>query len=88
LNEEVFKMSNKVILELDPTQVEQLVERLSIQDKIRLVQKLANETWANRLDRVIQRMRKRVREMRISDKEIDALCEEVKREYDERHRRH
>lgn len=81
-------MQGKVILELRPTQVEELVERLSIQDKIRLVKKLEGETWVNRLDNIVQKMRKRIRETKFSIKEIDHICEEVKREYDERHRRH
>ncbi len=81
-------MSNKVTLELNPNEVEELVEKLSIQDKIRLIRKLETETWANRLDNVAQRMRRRIKEARISDKEIERLCEEVKKEYDEKHRRH
>ena len=81
-------MSNKVILELNPHQVEELVEGLSIEDKIKLVRKLENETWARKLDMVVQRMRRNIKKAKISDREIDNICEEVKREYDNKHRRH
>lgn len=79
-------MSNKVVLEFTPTQVEELVEKLSIEDKIRLVRRLEKETWAKRLDEVVFKMRRRIKEIGIKDKDIDRLCEEVKREYNEKHR--
>jgi hypothetical protein len=81
-------MSNKITLELNPNQVEELVEKLSLADKIHLVRKLENETWASKLDIVVKSIRRSVRKARISDKEIDALCEDVKREYNEKRRRH
>ena len=81
-------LSNHVTLELSPHQVETLVERLPLQDKIRLVRKLENETWAKRLDSVVQRIRCKVRAAGISDKKIERLCEDVKKEYDEKHRHH
>ena len=78
-------MPNKVTLELKPSVVEELVEKLSIQDKINLVRKLENETWAKRLDEVVSRIRKRFREAPISDKEIRQICEETRqRLYNER----
>ena len=39
-------MSHKFTLELNPADVEQLVDKLSLDDKIKLVRKLENETWA------------------------------------------
>ena len=76
---------NKVTLELNPNQVEELVERLSIEDKIRLVRKLEQETWAKRLDEVVSRIRKRFRQNPLSDKEITQICEETRqRLYNER----
>ena len=81
-------MSNKVTLELDPTQVEELVEKLSIQDKIQLIRKLENETWAQRLDEVVGRIRKRFKQNPISDKEITRICEETRqRIYNEKVKR-
>lgn len=78
-------MSNKVTLELNPNEVEKLVEKLSIKDKLRLVRKLEKETWAKRLDEVVSRIRKRFRQAPISDKEIRRICEETRqRLYNER----
>jgi ribosomal protein L31E len=78
-------MPNKVTLELNPNEVEELVDKLSIQDKIRLVRKLENETWARRLDEVVSRIRKRFKQTSISDKEIRQICEETRqRLYNER----
>ena len=78
-------MSNKITLELNPNQVEELVEKLSIQDKIRIVRKLQQETWAKRLDDVVFRIRKHFKQNPISDKEITRICEETRqRLYNER----
>lgn len=78
-------MANKITLELNPNQVKELVEKLPIEDKIHLVRKLENETWARRLDEVVLRIRKRFRQNPISDKEIRQICEETRqRLYNER----
>jgi len=78
-------MPNKVTLELNPNEVEKLVEKLSIEDKIRLVRKLEKQTWAKRLDEVVSRIRKRFKQSPISDKEIRRICEETRqRLYNER----
>ena len=78
-------MSNKIALELNPSDVEGLVEKLSIQDKIRLVRKLENETWAQRLDEVVSRIKRRFKQAPVSNKEIRKICEETRqRLYNER----
>ncbi|MDP2905325.1 MAG: hypothetical protein Q8O22_03375 [Candidatus Omnitrophota bacterium] len=74
-------MSNKFILELDPVAVEQLVDKLSMDDKIRLVRKLENETWARRLDEVVFSIRKRFKRARMSDKEVLRICEETRQKF-------
>lgn len=81
-------MSNKITLELNPSEVEGLVEKLSIEDKIRLVRRLEQETWARKLNLVTQRIRRNIKKTKISAREIDNICEEVKREYDNKYRRH
>lgn len=70
---------SKVILDLNNKQVEKIVESLPMEEKLRLVRKLEQETWARRLDKVVQRIRKRFRENPLSDKEITRICEEVRR---------
>lgn len=78
-------MPNKITLELNPGDVEELVEKLSVQDKIKLVRKLENETWAQRLDEVVSRIRKRFNQAPISSKEIQQICEETRQKlYNER----
>ena len=82
-------MSNKLTLEFNPNQVEELINKLSIEDKIKLVRKLENETWARRLDEVVFRIRKRFKKNPISDKEIQQICEETRqRLYNERIKSH
>ena len=81
--------SNTITLELSPNQVENLAEKLPLRNKIHLAHKLAKETtWQERLDTVTTRMRASVKKARVSTKSIDRICEEVKKEYDEKHRRH
>lgn len=78
-------MSHKFTLELNPADVEQLVDKLSLDDKIKLVRKLENETWARRLDEVVFRIRKCFKQTPISDKEILRICKETRQKlYDER----
>ena len=78
-------MTHKITLELVPTQVEALVEKLSIPEKIRLIKKLEQETLGARLDRVVNQARKRFKQNPLSDKEIQRICEETRqRIYDER----
>lgn len=81
---------SKVLIEVNPEQISKAIDRLSIRDKIRLVRRLENETWAQRLDEVVGRIRKRFKENPISDKEITRICEETRRRlYHERSaRRH
>lgn len=71
-------MSVKVMLELKPNQIEEILERLSIQEKLRIIRKLENQTWAKRLDGVVTRIRKRLRQNPISDTEITQICEEAR----------
>lgn len=77
-----------VTLQLHIKQAEKLVEQLSLKEKIKLFYRLEQSTWAKRLDEVVSRMRRKVKETRITDEDINRLCEEVKKEYDEKHRRH
>lgn len=76
----VFKMSNKITLELDPRKVEELVDKLSIEDKIRLTRKLERETWGKRIDRLFKKIDQRRKKYPISDKEIRQEIEAVRRQ--------
>lgn len=75
----------KVNLSLDVKDVEKLVEKLSIPDKIRLVRKLEEETWAKRLDETVSQIRKKFKKNPLPDKEIAKICKETRqRLYNER----
>lgn len=80
-------MSVKVMLEFKPNQIEEILEKLSIQEKLRIIRKFENQTWAKRLDDVIGRIRKGFRQNPISDKEITQICEETRQKiYNERNK--
>lgn len=78
-------MASKIALELTTTQIESLVEQLSVENKIRLVKKLEQETWRQRFEQVVSKIRQRFKENPLSDKEIQRLCEEARQKvYHER----
>ena len=82
-------MSNKIILELRPEQVEHLVEELPIEEKLRLVRKLDDETLNIRMDEILKNIDKRRRKHPISSKEIDKIVKGVRKElYAQRYRRY
>lgn len=75
----------KINLSLDVKDIEKLVEKLSIPDKIRLVRKLEQETWQERMKRITANIRRKAKKNPISQKEITHICEEVRQElYEER----
>lgn len=63
-------------------------ERLPSDERIRLIEELKEEAWTNKLDTAAHRMRIRIKQAKVSVKDIDRICEEVKQEYNEKHRRH
>ena len=75
---------SKFTLELD---VKELIGRLPIEERIRLVKDLERETWAKRLDAVVKRIRKRFKKHPISSQEITAICDEVRQRNYEKNKR-
>lgn len=71
-------MPNKIILELKPNQVEELVERLPIQEKIKLAAQLDRETWDIRFNELIRKIRQRAKKSSISEKGIRRACQRVR----------
>lgn len=69
-------MSTKVTIELKPKDVERLVGKLSIEDKIALVRKLEKELWGKRLDIIIRNIKSRSSKAKLSRTEIS---QEVKK---------
>jgi len=68
-------MASKITLELNSAQIEALVEKLPVAEKIKLVRKLESETWPERLDDVVLTIRKQFKKSSISDNDIRRLCE-------------
>lgn len=74
---------------IDIKAIEHLIEALKPEDRIQLLKRLEDDLWKSQLDRVVKRMRKRIKERGISDEEIDRICEEVRKErYDKNQSRH
>jgi len=63
-------MTNKITLYLDVKQVERLVEKLPLEDKLKLVHKLEKETLRKRWSGILKDIDKRLKRFPISKKEI------------------
>ena len=72
-------MINKINLELDVQQVEQLVERLPQSDKIRLFRRLGQQTALQRMREIFKEIDERRRKFAVSDKEIQEELAVVRR---------
>ena len=71
---------SKVTLELDSRQIEELVERLTIEDKIRLALKLNLETWPERFKNLIVRIDARLKNRKIpSDEKIVRTIKKIRK---------
>ena len=60
------------------TQVVVLIRKLSERDKIRLLERLEEETWASKLESQVNRIRMRLKANPITDSDIDRIVEEVR----------
>ena len=71
---------SKVTLELDSRQIEDLVERLTIEDKIHLALKLNLETWHERFKNLISRIDARLKKRKIpSDEKIVQAVKRIRK---------
>ena len=66
-------------------EIERLANALSVPERIQLVRDLERQTWRYRLDAVVTRIRQRA--PRLSQREIQRLCREVRWERSRRARR-
>lgn len=64
---------------LNNHQVEELVEQLDLKSKIRLVQRLEEETWNARWDKLLADIDRRLKRHPISEDEIAKEVETVRR---------
>ncbi|HBU08444.1 MAG TPA: hypothetical protein DEA99_04480 [Candidatus Omnitrophica bacterium] len=74
---------SKVTLELDNKQIEELVDRLAIEDKIHLALKLNLETWQARFKNLISQIDARLknRKMPSNEKIVQVVKKIRKRHY-------
>jgi len=63
-----------------PVSINTFIKRLRIQDKIELTKKLARETRRQRWEKLFSAIDKRVAKNPITQKEIDRIIEEVRKE--------
>ena len=71
---------SKVTLELDSRQIEELVGRLAIEDKIHLALKLNLETWQVRFKNLISRIDARLKNRKIpSDEKIVQVVKKIRK---------
>ncbi|MBI4399048.1 MAG: hypothetical protein HY586_07960 [Candidatus Omnitrophica bacterium] len=68
----------KLVNNLKFRQIFILVKQLSRRDKLRLLKELEQETWSEKLDKTVSRIRDRAQENKITDSDIDKIVEEVR----------
>ncbi len=71
-------MLNKIALGLSTNQIEELVEKLPIQEKIKLAAHLDKETWEIRFNNLVKDVRQKAKKSSISEKEIKQACQRVR----------
>lgn len=76
----------KITIDLNTHQIKEAFEKLSAKEKVGLVEEFGKRTRKLRWDPLIQQIRSRVAKHRILQKEIDQICEEVRRERYERNK--
>ena len=72
-------------IKMNLTDVEHLVNRLPLRDRIKLLIRLRKEAWTKRLDEITKNIRARRKKYKITDKEIS---EEIEKARDEFHAHH
>lgn len=71
---------NKIMLELSPNQVEELVEKLDLQEKMQLVQRLEKETRRARWGTILKDIDARLKKFPTSEEEITKEIEAYRKE--------
>ena len=62
-----------------PIDIDAIVDQLPLREKVRLVNRLERETWASRLDEVVNRIQARSSIRQLSQGEITRIVEDVRR---------
>lgn len=72
---------SKFTLEMD---IRELIERMPISKRIELVRELERETWAKRLDNVVNKIRHQIKRI-PNEEEITRLCKKARKRVYERY---
>lgn len=71
---------SKVTLELNDKEIEKLVEKLPMEDKVRIARRLSKETIRARWNKILQNIDERRKKYPITEEEITKEIEAVRRE--------
>lgn len=66
----------KVLVELDFKQIENVIGQLRPEERKEIERKI----WAMEMDKIVSKIRKNAKKNKITQKEINRICEEVRQE--------
>jgi transcriptional regulator NrdR family protein len=66
----------RVTVELDFKQIENIIEELTPEQQKEIERKI----WAMEMDKIVSKIRKNAKKNKITQKEIDRICKEVRQE--------
>jgi len=73
----------QIAIEIKPEQIEQAIRQMSPAEQKELERKL----WAIRMDRLVSKMRKNAQKNKVTQAQINRICERVRQELYEKNRR-
>jgi len=62
-----------------PINIGVIIKQLPLEEKLRLVRQLEKETWASRLDQIVNKIRSRRSIKELSSNEINRIVEDVRK---------
>jgi hypothetical protein len=71
---------NKYLLSIptDASTIEKLIRQIPVNERIPMLKRLEAETWSERFDSVVSRIRKKLKSVKLSDAEINKMCREAR----------
>lgn len=70
-----------VNINLRVNDISNIVGQLGLQEKIKLIQKLEEETWSKRFNQLLEKIRSRVKDSPISEQEIIDEVEQTRKQH-------
>ena len=71
----------KITMDIDTQQIEQIIDRMPMREKVKLVEHLEKKTWPNRFKALLKRIDAKASQHPISEEEITQACEEVRHKH-------